>query len=198
MAPPSVLASASARLAFRKSRVSPDSVDLVLACHLRVGPRACVSPGRWDLVMALFIRHPEFLSPAERLRAREPVRSDRTAFDGSWWPDSNDLDIELGVVLPLLDHVRGPVRRLVLRAGDWPAEPDRIVTDLRTVGVDYLIGQPRWTMTVVCVDGGTFTMRVVPPGPNVAAPDGAEARRDADVWEGEGGGLGRLLVRATR
>lgn len=148
--------------------------------------------------MALFIRHPEFLSPAERLRAREPVRSDHTAFDGSWWPDSTDLDIELGVLLPLLDHVRGPVRRLVMSAEDWPAGPDRIVTDLRTVGVDYLTGQSRWTMTVVCVDGGTFTMRVVPPGPSPAAPDGSEAGRDADVWEGEGGGLGLPLQRAAR
>ncbi len=148
--------------------------------------------------MALFIRHPEFLSPAERLRAQEPLRSDHAAFDGSWWPDSGDLDIELGVLLPLLDHVRGPVRRLVMSAGDWPAGPDRIVTDLRTVHVDYLTGQSRWTMTVVCVDGGTFTMRVVPPGPSSAASDGSEAGRDADVWEGEGGGLGPPLLRAAR
>ncbi|GAA2908595.1 hypothetical protein Acy02nite_88250 [Actinoplanes cyaneus] len=148
--------------------------------------------------MALFIRHPEFLSPAERLRARELVRLDHTSFDGSWWPESADLGIELRILLPMLDHVRGPVRRLVLNAGDWAAGPDRIVTPLRTVGVDNLTGLPPWTMTVVCVDGGTFTMRVVPPGPDLAVLDGREAGLDTDVWETEGGGLGLPLLRAVR
>jgi hypothetical protein len=148
--------------------------------------------------MALFIRSPEFLSPAERLRARELSRLDHASFDGSWWPDSPDLDTELSVLLPMLDHVRGPVRRLVLSAREWPAGPARIVTDLRTVDVDYLIGQSRWTMTVVCVDGGTFTMRVVPPGPSPAASEASEAGLDADVWESEGGGLGLPRLRVVR
>ncbi|MEU4624801.1 DUF5994 family protein [Actinoplanes sp. NPDC023801] len=128
--------------------------------------------------MALYIRHPEFLSPAERLRARELTRLDHASFDGSWWPKSPDLDTELRVLLPMLDHVRGPVRRLVLSAGDWAAAPDRIVMDRRTVGIDYRTGQSPRSMTVVCVDGGTFTMRVVPPAPGPAAPDAPETGRE--------------------
>jgi hypothetical protein len=148
--------------------------------------------------MALFIRHPEFLSRAERLRAWDLNQLDHASFDGSWWPDSTDLDSELPVLLPMLDHVRGPVRRLVLSARDWTAGPTRIVTDLRTVDVDYSPGQSPWTMTVVCVDGGMFTMRVVPPGPGPAVPDGSQAGLDADVWETEGGGLALPRLRAVR
>ncbi|MEV0902742.1 DUF5994 family protein [Actinoplanes sp. NPDC049802] len=148
--------------------------------------------------MALYIRHPEFLSPAERLRARELRQLDHSSYDGSWWPESIDLDSELPVLLPMLDHVRGPVRRLVLSARDWTAGPARIVTDLRTVDVDYSPGQSPWTMTVVCADGGTFTMRVVPPGPGPAGSDGSAAGLDSDAWESEGGGLGLPRLRAVR
>jgi len=148
--------------------------------------------------MAIFIRDPEFLSPPERLRARELRQLDHSSYDGSWWPDSPDLDGELPVLLPMLDHVRGPVRRLVLSARDWAAGPDRVVMDLRTVEVDYSPGQSPWTMTVVCVDGSTFAMRVIPPGPGPAASDGSEAGLDADVWETEGGGLGRPRPQAVR
>jgi hypothetical protein len=148
--------------------------------------------------MAVFIRHPEFLSPAERLRARELKQLDHTSFDGSWWPDSPDLDSELPVLLPMLDHVRGPVRQLVLSARNWAAGPDRVVTDLRTVDVDYSPSQSPWTMTVVCVDGGTFTMRVVPPGPSSTASDGPAAGPDAEAGEAEGGGLGLPRLRAVR
>ncbi|MEU8241096.1 DUF5994 family protein [Actinoplanes missouriensis] len=148
--------------------------------------------------MAVFVRHPEFLSPAERLRARELKLLDHTSFDGSWWPDSPDLDSELPALLPMLDHVRGPVRQLVLSARDWAAGPDRVVLDPRTVDVDYSPDQSPWTMTVVCVDGGTFTMRVVPPGPIPTASDGSAAGPDADAWETEGGGLGLPRLRAVR
>jgi uncharacterized protein DUF5994 len=141
----------------------------------------------------------EMSSPTERLRARrELVQFNGASPHGSWWPDTPDLDTELRVLLPLLDDVRGPVRRLVLSAGDWPAGPKRVVTDLRTVGVDYQTGQQPWTMTVVCVDGGTFTMRVVPPGPSPAAPGRSEAGVDAEVWETEGGGLDLPRAQAVR
>jgi hypothetical protein len=61
--------------------------------------------------------------------------------------------------------------------------------DLRTVEVDYSPGQSPWTMTVVCVDGSTFAMRVIPPGPGPASSDGPETGLDADVRETEDGGL---------
>jgi hypothetical protein len=133
---------------------------------------------------------PAFLSPAER--------PDCASFDGTWWPQSLDTDVELRVLLPMLDHVRGPVRRLALSAEGWANGPDRVVVDGRTVDVDYLANPPPWTMTVVCVDGGTFTMRVVPPGPSPAAPDGTQARLETETWETEGGGLGLSRVRAVR
>jgi hypothetical protein len=133
---------------------------------------------------------PAFRSPAER--------SDRASFDGTWWPESLDLDVELRALLPMLDHVRGSVRRLVLSAEGWLPGPDRVVVDRRTVDVDYPAGRSPWTMTVVCDDGGTFTMRVIPPGPSPAAPDGTETGLAAETWETEGGGLGLPRPRAVR
>jgi hypothetical protein len=51
---------------------------------------------------------------------------------------------------------------------------------------------------VYCADGGMFTMRVAPPGSVSGAPDLPETGSDQDVWEAEGGGLGRLRERAVR
>jgi hypothetical protein len=133
---------------------------------------------------------PAFLSPAER--------PDRASFDGTWWPESLDLDGELRVLVPMLDQARGPVQRLALSAEGWAAGPDRVILGRRTVDVDYPTGQAPWTMTVVCIDGGTFTMRVVPPGPGSAAPDGTETRPETGAWETGGGGLGLSRLRAVR
>lgn len=146
--------------------------------------------------MSLSARDSGLPFPFGRLAAPpQPERSGHALLDGSWWPDSPDLDFELGVLMPFLDHVRGPVERLVLSAGDWVGGPHRIVVDARTVGVDYRTGQPPWTMTVVCADGGTFTMRVVPPGPAPVATDGAGQEPGEDVWETDGGGLGASRLR---
>jgi hypothetical protein len=120
----------------------------------------------------------------------DPVGFHHTLLDGSWWPDSADLGAELRVLVPALDHVRGPVTRLLLSAAGWTARPHQVVASGRTVSVGYLAGQPASMLTVFCADGGSFLLRVAPPGPAPTAPDSLDAGRDVDGGEAEGGGPG--------
>jgi hypothetical protein len=128
----------------------------------------------------------------------EPIPSPRPLLDGDWWPISTDLGAELRTLVPILDQVRGPVTRLLLSDGGWATRPHEITFDSRTVTVSYLTDQSPSAITVLCADGGTFTMRVTPPGPAPSAPDRPEPRRDEDTWEAEGGGLRRTANRAAR
>jgi Family of unknown function (DUF5994) len=91
----------------------------------------------------------------------EPVSEHRVLLDGSWWPRSNDLDVELPGLLPALDQIRGPVVRLLLSAAGWATRPHHVVLAGRTVSVGYLADQPPTMMTVLCADGATCVMRVV-------------------------------------
>jgi hypothetical protein len=105
----------------------------------------------------------------------EPVRFPHPLLDGAWWPTSADLGVELRTLVPALDQVRGPVARLLLSVGGWVARPHEIMMDGRTVTVCYRAGQSSSVITVLCADGGTFTMRVTPPGPTPGAPDPTSA-----------------------
>jgi hypothetical protein len=149
--------------------------------------------------MASMTHQPESSASVESPRVRfEPIRLHRTLLDGSWWPSSTELGAQLRMLVPVLDHVRGPVTRLLLGAGGWATRPHHITADGRTVSVGYLAGQSPSMMTVCCADGGTFTMRVAPPGPASDAPDRPETGWARDAWEAEGGGLGQLPERAVR
>ncbi|MGK5682223.1 DUF5994 family protein [Actinoplanes sp. URMC 104] len=128
----------------------------------------------------------------------EPNGSRRTSLDADWWFSSTDLDAELRVLVPVLDHVRGPVKRLLLSAGGWAARPHEIVMDGRTVTVGYLAAQSPLMMTVLCADGGTFTMRVAPPGTTPGAPSRPGTGRDENRCRIEEGGLGLPPNRAAR
>jgi hypothetical protein len=127
----------------------------------------------------------------------EPVQFHHTLLDGSWWPSSTDLGAELHRLVPVIDHVRGPVTRLLLSVATWTTRPHRIIAAGRTVSVGYLAGQSPSMMTVLCVDG-TFTMRVFLPVPGLGAPDDLRTGRDEDRWEAEGGRLSPLRTRAVR
>lgn len=124
--------------------------------------------------------------------------SEHLLYDGSWWPDSSGLDGELRLLMPVLDHVRGPVRRLVLSAEAGTGRSHRIVMDARTVTVDYQVGRAPGMMTVICADGGTFTIRVAPRGPAPAAAHGRETNVGGKVSEIAGGVFGSLCKRVVR
>jgi hypothetical protein len=142
---------------------------------------------------------PDSPAVAESLRVQlEPDRFLRPLLDGDWWPCSADLGAELRTLVPVLDQVRGPVARLLLSSEGWVTRPHEIIMDGRTVTVCYLADQAASVITVLCADGGTFTMRVTPPGPAPGAPDRTEPGREEDTWEAEGGGLGPPAYQAVR
>ncbi|MCO8271571.1 DUF5994 family protein [Actinoplanes sp. TRM 88003] len=98
----------------------------------------------------------------------EPADDNDLLLDDSWWPRSDNLGAQLRVLLPALDQLCGPVTRLLLGAAGWTARPHQVVLADRTVSLGYLAGQPRSMMTVRCLDGGTFTVRVAPSEPVTA------------------------------
>ena len=102
----------------------------------------------------------------------EPVRFHNVLLDGCWWPKTTDLDEELRALVPVLDHVRGPVARLLLSVTNWTARPHQVTAAGHTVSIGYMAGQSPSIMTVLCADGGTFTMCVSPPGQDVEESPG--------------------------
>ncbi|MFI5889632.1 DUF5994 family protein [Actinoplanes sp. NPDC051513] len=109
----------------------------------------------------------------------EPIRDHHTMLDGSWWPGSGDLGVELRLLVPVLEHVRGPVTRLLLSAVGWTTRPPHVMLDGRRVSVGYRADQSPSMMTVLCADGGTFIMRVAPRDPVSGLPELPETR----LWE---------------
>ena len=168
----------------RMPRLSPTSVDLVSPCCFRAEPAPAFGPDRRERVMASTISSgPPRVQP-------DPIRFPGPLLDDGWWPESSDLDAELRFLVPVLDQVRGPVTQLVLSAESSVTPPQEIRIDDRTVTVRYVAGQSPSVVTVHCADGGTFTVRMTPPGTMPGATDQPAPRREEDTWEAEGGGLG--------
>jgi hypothetical protein len=169
---------------------SPTSVDLV--SPLVIGPDPCL---RWSRTTGTLMASPAYRSGSAAfdppLMSLERDGSHRPLLEVGWWPTSTDLSAELRVLVSVLEQIRGPAHRLLLGAGDWASRPHEIVTDGRTVTVGYLAGQPAWMVTVLCADGGTFTVRVTPTDQPRTGPD-------KDTGEVAGGDLGQPANRAAR
>jgi hypothetical protein len=160
------------------------------------------------------------LSPPTTPRLRmEPTGSPRTLLDGGWWPRSTDPVAELPGLVLAIDHLRGPVTRLVLSADGWDTHPRRLGVAGRVLHLGYFASQPVSLLTALCANGSRVDLLVVPPN---TAEDGADAAmilaatadnlvhapqiilavstpspRQAppiaeDAWEGEGGHLARI------
>ena len=104
--------------------------------------------------------------PDSPMLTLDPADDQHLLLDGRWWPGPDDLGTTLRDVLPVLDRVRGPVSRLLLSAAGWTSRPHHVVLADRTVSLGYLAEQPPSMITVRCVDGGTFVMRVAPSAPS--------------------------------
>ncbi|HEX5203551.1 MAG TPA: DUF5994 family protein [Actinoplanes sp.] len=149
--------------------------------------------------MATTMHEPESSVWSEPPRVRlEPVVFRQTLLDGSWWPRTGDLEVELRDLVPILDRVRGRVTRLLLSVVGWTPRPHHIRASGRTVSVGYLAGQSPSMMTVLCADGGTFTLRVTAPGPAPGVPDMPEAKPEYRVGEAAGGRLVLSQERVVR
>jgi len=119
--------------------------------------------------------------------ASDLMRSRQSLLADGWSPTSTDPGPELGLLLPVLDQVRGEVTRLLLSAGGWTARPHEIVVGTRKVTIGYLAAQHASIMTVLCADGGSFTVRVAPPGkaaerPPAGSADASRTANEALAW----------------
>jgi hypothetical protein len=102
----------------------------------------------------------------------EPTGSRRTLLDGGWWPRSTDPAAEIPGLVLAIDHLRGPVSRLVLAADGWASHPRRLRVAGRVVKLGYFASQPTSLLTVLCSNGNRVDLLVV-------APDTARGPADA-------------------
>jgi hypothetical protein len=112
-----------------------------------------------------------------RLRLTEP--SGRGQLDGSWWPRSRDVTVELRELLDALPTSAGRVSRVTLPMSDWPSpHPTRSVQRGRPVKVGWFRGMERHTVTLGSSSSGDrrLLLMVVP-----AEADAEQAERDMDA-----------------
>jgi hypothetical protein len=97
-----------------------------------------------------------------RLRM-ESTGSRRGLLDGGWWPRSTDPVAELPGLVLAIDHLRGPVRRLVLSAEGWDSHPRRLGVARRVLRLGYFASQPTTLLTAICDNDDRVDLLVVAP-----------------------------------
>jgi hypothetical protein len=103
----------------------------------------------------------------------EPTGSRRTLLDGGWWPRSTDPVAELPGLVLAIDHLRGPVNRLVLSAHGWDSKPRRLRVADRVLRLGYFTSQPINLVTALCDNGDRVDLLVVAPGTEPGTADAA-------------------------
>lgn len=75
---------------------------------------------------------PQPRTPYTQAKQRVPLRlhlsdpSERSAVDGSWWPQSRDLAVELADLVDHFPEQLGEVHRVVFSRPDWDTAPHRV------------------------------------------------------------------------
>lgn len=106
-----------------------------------------------------------------RLRLVEHPGSGRV--DGGWWPQSRDLEVELGELVEDFPPSVGRVVRVLYSPPDWNPSPRRFEVGDGFVKVGPFPGDDPHLMHLTTSDRRVLRLVVVPPG---LSPDqGAEA-----------------------
>jgi hypothetical protein len=92
-----------------------------------------------------------------------PNGSRRGPLDGGWWPRSTDPIAELPGLVLAIDHLRGPVRQLILNAQGWDSRPHRLGVAGRVIRLGYFTSQPATLLTAICDGGARVDLLVIPP-----------------------------------
>lgn len=106
--------------------------------------------------------HQIFSPPRSKLALRLRLDPKMGYADGSWWPWSNDLSIELPQLLTRLSIDLGPIDRVTYRLGEWAPTSRRILFLNRLVHLGWSLLQPANTISVRGATGAHVTLLIVP------------------------------------
>jgi hypothetical protein len=95
--------------------------------------------------------------------------------DGGWWPRSADVYSELPGLILAIDHVRGPVRRVLLSADGWADHPRHVRVGGRTIRLSFYASQPASLLTATCDGGERVDLLIVDPGEQTETAEAAMA-----------------------
>lgn len=98
-----------------------------------------------------------------RLRLRDRI-SPYGLLDGGWWPRSSNPVAELPGLILALDHLHGPVLRVVLHRGDWTHFPRLLGLAGRIIRLAYFDSHPSGLLTAFSSTfvSGRIDLLVVP------------------------------------
>jgi hypothetical protein len=102
-----------------------------------------------------------------------PLSVRETLLDGGWWPRSTDIYTELPELVRAIDHLHGPVRRMVLSADGWADHPRHLRVDDRTIRLGFFSSQPSSLLTATCDGGHRVDLLVVAPGESAETAEAA-------------------------
>jgi len=114
------------------------------------------------------------------LRLRLAPTMGHGALDGSWWPQSRDLPVELADLVDNFPSDYGEVRRVVFSRPDWDTAPHRVRVGRGLLKVGSF---PRDDTHQVWLSMSTHTMIRL----SVTAPDGTDDHEEISTWNDEGG-----------
>ena len=91
-----------------------------------------------------------------------------------------------------LEHVHGPVTRMLLSAAGWSRRPHHVDVDGRLVTLGYFSDQPASLLTASCGGGDSVALQIVPASADreeQGTPEerGTREQRSEQVRETEGG-----------
>ncbi|WP_328323759.1 DUF5994 family protein [Kribbella sp. NBC_00382] len=102
-------------------------------------------------------------SPAATTRILlDTTNTKNTLLDGAWWPRSNDPYAELPALVEAIDSLRGPVKRLILHAGDWAEQPTKLQAAGRVIKLGYFRSQPATLLTAICEQQARVDLMIIP------------------------------------
>lgn len=110
--------------------------------------------------------HQTFCSPRAGLALRlclKPKTEPIGCVDGSWWPRSKDLSVELPRLLATLSISMGSIDRVTYRVGEWTSTSRRILFLNRLVHLGWSLLQPANTISIRGASGTHLTLLIVPP-----------------------------------
>lgn len=95
--------------------------------------------------------------------------------DGGWWPRSTKPAAELPGLILALDHLQGPVIRILLHRDDWSDQPLRLGLAGRVIRVTYFASHPAGLLSAFtgAVTRGRIDLVVVPPNTGFELADAA-------------------------